>query len=254
MSITSHDEIPSEFYKTSSQKHPLTQKMEKYWLRHFSKIFESEQFKNIHKSQHKSEVLSERADSYFEKTFIFEKFCWFVKDALDDIKKDVPLTNLGAFYRMNFANENKFHSEAIDKIEYYDLPVARKAINKYANIVNRLRDKVNSINEGEEYINKYFEDIINEQVVDDELQARMKKLYKNDSSDLWVKSNEIVQEAKQRVEGGNKDLRDYIIKHSENKETFSFINVYRNYKINHNEDTSKIDNLNKLFETRFKLD
>lgn len=254
VSITSHDEIPSEFYKTSSQKHPLTQKMEKYWLRHFSKIFESEQFKNIHKSQHKSGVLSERADSYFEKTFIFEKFCWFVKDALDDIKKDVPLTNLGAFYRMNFANENKLHSEAIDKIEYYDLPVARKAINKYANIVNRLRDKVNSINEGEEYINKYFEDIINEQLVDDELQARMKKLYKNDSSDLWVKSNEIVQEAKQRVEGGNKNLRDYIIKHSENKETFSFINVYRNYKINHNEDTSKIDNLNKLFETRFKLD
>lgn len=251
VSITSHDKIPSEFYKSSSKKHPLTQKMEKYWLSHFSKIFESKEFKNIPKSHYKSWFSSQRANISFERTFIFEKFCWDVRDALEDIKKDMPLTNLGAFYRMNFTNENKLHSEVIDKVEYYDLPVAKKAINRYANVINCLKDKVNSINEGgEEYLNKYFEDIISEYFVDTNIQTESNKFHKKDFSDIWVKSNEIVQEAKQRVESGDKDLRNYLIKCSENREVFSFIDNYRNYKINHNEDTSKIDNLSKLIEAR----
>ena len=52
------------------------------------------------------------------------------------------------------------------------------------------------------------------------------------------------------MESGDKDLRNYLIKCSENREVFSFIDNYRNYKINHNEDTSKIDNLSKLIEAR----
>lgn len=251
VSITSHDEIPSEFYNSSSKDNPLTKKMEKYWLSHFSKILESKEYKNIPKNQHKSGFISDHDNIYFEKTFIFIKFGWDIRDVLDDIKKDVPLTNLGAFYRMYFSSENKLHSEVIDKIEYYDLPIAKKVINQYADVIICLRDKVNSINDGEEYLNKYFEDIINKYFVDTNMKTELNKFRKQDFSDIWVKNNEIVQEAKQRVESGNKDLRNYIIKYSEKKETFDFIDNYRNYEINHNEDTSKIDNLNKLFEARF---
>lgn len=253
VSITSHDEIPSEFYKLSSKTHPLTQKMEKYWLNHFKKIFESKEFTNIPKNQQKNMFISKPSSINFEKSYIFNKFCWDVRSELDDIKKDVPLTNLGAFYRMNFANENKLHSEAIDKIEYYDLPVARKAIDQYAEVINDLRNKANSIDDNEEYLNKYFENIINKQLVDEKFHT---KFDKKDFSDIFVGSNEIVQEAKQRVESGNKDLRDYIIKHSENKDKFhyDFLDDYRKYKVNHNEDTSKIDNLNKQFEAKLSQD
>lgn len=213
INLTSYDPVPRALYKKEAKDFPLTAKVKKYWLNHFKDILNSQRLSNINKGNKDDVIVS--FDSEIEKDIA--KF-----------QSPYKATLLGKLYQTKFKNESVLHDDAIQKIEYLDLSAAKEAINKYAKLINELRDEVNNFEEDsfnqEDYDKNLIKDIKN--------QTYMMNL----SSNKHVETE--VDELINRIKNGDIDCRDYLITHNAN---LDFLATYRDYKKDRGEDTANID-------------
>ena len=210
--LTSYDHIPRDLYTKEAKTFPLTAKAKKYWLDHFKDILESQRLQDINKGNDDEVIVS---------------FDNEVENVISKFQSPYKLTLLGQLYQSKFKNENEMHNKTIQEIKYLDLASAKEAINEYANLVNDLKNEVNSFKEDsfkeKDYNKNFIQDIKN--------QVYMMNL----TSDKLIEK--IANELISRIKKGDMSCRDYIVEHNNS----DFIEAYGNYKKEHGEDTTDTD-------------
>lgn len=162
-----------------------------------------------------------------------------------DFKK---LSPLGLFFYENEssnkdesleATEIKLHENMLNSILYSEKGSALESMNKYIEFLSKLKDKITTF-DNDEFLDSYLNDVVAEYWWDD-----------TSNSDLATVNHKLIREVLKRVENGDKELRNYIVKKFI-YDSSDMLESYFEYKKNHKEDITEVkDYLNKL-EKEFK--
>lgn len=225
---TSNDPIPSDFFAGKTKKSPLDTK--KYWLKHFRSILESSDFKYLPKSGKEFPKIT-----YKDGVFIL--FAFTLEAIVSELTEKKQLTSLGSLYMDKFNSTiEQTYDETIEQVKYSDLVSAKSAINKFSKIINSLKKEIESFKPSDAYFDDYFKSIMKEE-------SNIDSSLKDDH--LIKLRKAVLNEIIKRVKDGNKDLRNNIINQYNKAD---LIKIYRNYKIEHGEDTSELNDFSYLFE------
>lgn len=225
---TSNDPIPSDFFAGKTKKSPLDTK--KYWLKHFRSILESSDFKYLPKSGKEFPKIT-----YKDGVFIL--FAFTLEAIVSELTEKKQLTSLGSLYMDKFNSTiEQTYDETIEQVKYSDLVSAKSAINNLSKIINSLKKEIESFKPSDAYFDDYFKSIMKEE-------SNIDSSLKDDH--LIKLRKAVLNEIIKRVKDGNKDLRNNIINQYNKAD---LIKIYRNYKIEHGEDTSELNDFSYLFE------
>lgn len=225
---TSNDPVPSDFFDGKTKKSPLDTK--KYWLKHFRSILESSDFKYLPKSGKEFPKIT-----YKDGVFIL--FSFTLETIVSELTKKRQLTSLGSLYMDRFNSTiEQTYDETMEQVKYSDLVSVKSAINKFCKILNSLKKEIESFKPSDAYFDDYFKSIIKEE-------SNIDSSLKDDH--LIKLRKAVLNEIVKRVKGGNKDLRNNIINQYDKVD---LIKIYINYKIEHDEDTSELNDFSYLFE------
>ena len=225
---TSNDPIPSDFFAGKTKKSPLDTK--KYWLKHFRSILESSDFKYLPKGGKEFPKIT-----YKDGVFIL--FAFTLEAIVSELTEKKQLTSLGSLYMDKFNSTiEQTYDETIEQVKYSDLVSAKSAINKFSKIINSLKKEIENFKPSDAYFDDYFKSIMKEE-------SNIDSSLKDDH--LIKLRKAVLNEIIKRVKDGNKDLRNNIINQYNKAD---LIKIYRNYKIEHGEDTSELNDFSYLFE------
>lgn len=162
-----------------------------------------------------------------------------------DFKK---LSPLGLFFYENEsfdkdesleATEIQLHEDMLNSILYGEKNSALESMNKYIEFLSKLKDKITAF-DNDEFLDNYLNNVVAEYWWDD-----------SSNSDLATVNHKLIREVLKRVENGNKELRNYIVKKFI-YDSSNMLESYFEYKKNHKEDITEVkDYLDKL-EKEFK--
>lgn len=213
--------LPPKIYLANEKNFGLSEKAKKYWKDNFDELFE--------------EISEKDVSSDINTYFLFNEFKDLLKKKRDKLAHSVDnnVTSLGFFYKNEYDNEDFSESRMHDNMRMMlmraDYKTAKKAINEYAELIEKLKKDVNNFNE-----NDYF-------------------MYRLDNIVMPIQNpfnaNLIMNEVYKRVHDGNLDLLHYIMAN----DGLSLIDVYYNYKKSKNEDTDYLYELQKKDKQRSKL-
>lgn len=215
-----NSKLPVELYSDNEIEYKLSNKVYKYWEVNFSSIFD--------------EISSKEVSSNTNNFFLFDEFKKILKKRKDKLAQNSKsLTALGFFYKAEFDNEvfseNRMHDNMRIMLMHGKLENAKKAINKYFEVITKLKNEVNNFNPDD-----YF-------------------MYRLDNIVLPTQNpfnaNLIMNEIYKRVHNGDMDLLHFIMEN----DGLSLIKVYYNYKKAKNEDTKYLSKLQEKYKQRLKF-
>lgn len=216
-----NSKLPVELYSDDEVEYKLSNRIYKYWEKNFSSIFD--------------EISSKEVSSNTNTFFLFDEFKNLLKKRKEKLihQNSSSLTALGFFYKAEFDNEdfseNRMHDNMRIMLMHGKLKTAQQAINKYADVINKLKKEVNDFDQ-----DKYF-------------------MYRFDNIVMPVQNpfnaNLIMNEVYKRVHSGDTDLLHFIMKN----DAVSLIRVYYDYKKLKNEDTHYLYKLQEENKQRQKL-
>lgn len=164
-----------------------------------------------------------------------------IDDYLDKVKTN-SLSTLGLFF---YENESKgleskelnLHEEMTDSILYGQKDSALKSITNYIEFLSKLKARINIFSDNK-FMDDYFCRIVDES-------------WDDSKSNLASVNRKLIKEITERVENGNKKLRDFIVK-KYILDSFNICESYLKYKKNHNENSVEVENYLKKENERFK--
>ena len=150
-----------------------------------------------------------------------------------DFKKLSPLGL--AFYKKESPNKDEslesteiqLHEDMLNSILYSEKSSALESMNKYIEFLSKLKAKITAFN-NDEFLDNYLNDVVAEYCWDD---------YSN--SDLATVNHKLIREVLKRVENGNKELRNYIVKKFI-YDSSDMLESYFEYKKSHKEDITEV--------------
>ena len=170
---------------------------------------------------------------------------------VDEIIEQVDLKKLSplglCFYENESSNktesleatEIQLHEDMLNSILYSEKSSALESMNKYIEFLSKLKDKITAF-DNDEFLDNYLNNVVAEYWWDD-----------SSNSDLATVNHKLIREVLKRVENGNKELRNYIVKKFI-YDSSNMLESYFEYKKNHKEDITEVkDYLDKL-EKEFK--
>ncbi len=131
----------------------------------------------------------------------------------------------------------KLHANMTTNLLYGSKKSALESMNSYIGFLLNLRDKVSAF-DSEKFENDYLYEIVEDS-------------WDESKSNLASLNNELIQEVIDRVEKGNKELRDYLVKDYISGDS-DILKSYLKYKKKNNEDTKKLNNCLKKLDEQFK--
>lgn len=162
-----------------------------------------------------------------------------------DFKK---LSPLGLFFYENEssnkdesleATEIKLHENMLNSILYSEKGSALESMNKYIEFLSKLKDKITTF-DNDEFLDSYLNDVVAEYWWDD-----------TSNSDLATVNHKLIREVLKRIENGNKELRNYIVKKFI-YDSSDMLESYFEYKKNHKEDITEVKAYLDESEKEFK--
>lgn len=170
---------------------------------------------------------------------------------VDEIIEQVDFEKLSplglSFYEKESPNKDEsleeteiqLHEDMLNSILYSEKGSALESMNKYIEFLSKLKDKITTF-DNDEFLDSYLNDVVAEYWWDD-----------TSNSDLATVNHKLIREVLKRVENGDKELRNYIVKKFI-YDSSDMLESYFEYKKNHKEDITEVkDYLNKL-EKEFK--
>lgn len=150
-----------------------------------------------------------------------------------DFKKLSPLGL--SFYKKESPNKDEslesteiqLHEDMLNSILYSEKSSALESMNKYIEFLSKLKAKITAFN-NDEFLDNYLNDVVAEYCWDD---------YSN--SDLATVNHKLIREVLKRVENGNKELRNYIVKKFI-YDSSDMLESYFEYKKSHKEDITEV--------------
>lgn len=225
ISMTSEEQVyPKNLYPKGAKEHPLTQEAKKLWEKHFGYLFKQFVNRDVSKEIGNVEMISmildaiKRVNSYLG-------------------KKRADTTPLGIYFDNECGDEEDFHKKAIYNVRFADLENAKKEFNEYFKYIKYLKNKIDNFSP-----KNYFDKIIDFDNTEFKKHFGSSKNYNKFSHER----NKIISEINNRVENGDKALRDFILKNS--GEYPDVTNAYADFKDQNNEDASELEKFSSLFE------
>lgn len=123
--------------------------------------------------------------------------------------------------------EIQLHEDMLNSILYSEKSSALESMNKYIEFLSKLKAKITAFN-NDEFLDNYLNDVVAEYCWDD---------YSN--SDLATVNHKLIREVLKRVENGNKELRNYIVKKFI-YDSSDMLESYFEYKKSHKEDITEV--------------
>ena len=140
------------------------------------------------------------------------------------------------------ATEIQLHEDMLNSILYGEKGSALESMDKYIEFLSKLKAKITTFN-NDEFLDNYLNDVVAEYWWD-----------YSSNSDLATVNHKLIREVLKRVENGNKELRNYIVKKFI-YDSSDMLESYFEYKKNHKEDITEVkDYLNKLEKERKEKD
>lgn len=155
------------------------------------------------------------------------------------------LSTLGLFFYDDSTPESKevieikLHESMVNSILYSDKSSALKNMNNYIKFLFKLKDEITAFDD-DEFLNDY---LINE-VAENNWDS-------TPNSDTATLNNKLIREILERVEKGDKKLRDYIVKNNICN-GYSMLDDYLEYKKKNKEDTTEVENCLKKQHEEYK--
>lgn len=137
------------------------------------------------------------------------------------------------------ATEIQLHEDMLNSILYSEKSLALENMNKYIEFLSKLKDKITTF-DNEEFLNSYLNDVVAEDCWDS-----------TPNSDLATINHELIREVLKRVENGNKELRNYIVKKFI-YDSSDMLESYLEYKKKHKEDITEVKAYLNKSEKEFK--
>lgn len=137
------------------------------------------------------------------------------------------------------ATEIQLHEDMLNSILYSEKSLALENMNKYIEFLSKLKDKITTF-DNEEFLNSYLNDVVAEDCWDS-----------TTNSDLATINHELIREVLKRVENGNKELRNYIVKKFI-YDSSDMLESYLEYKKKHKEDITEVKAYLNKSEKEFK--
>lgn len=213
--VNSDDVIPRELYREDETKFVITDTVEKYWLKHFKAILDIPKIRNVKKN------------NYYQVIYDIHVV---IEERNRSPKPPHDLTYLGQFFMGKYEEENAYHSDTIDKIKYLDLSSAKMAISEYADLIIQLRDEVNNFKKDsykEKDYNKKFAQYV---------KAELYNLYEPTKHNI-IDFSKIIDELVNKIMND----REFKKKLLNEEDKLDYLEIFRNYKKQHNEDVTVID-------------
>lgn len=158
---------------------------------------------------------------------------------VDEIIEQVDFEKLSplglSFYEKESPNKDEsleeteiqLHEDMLNSILYSEKSSALESMNKYIEFLSKLKAKITAFN-NDEFLDNYLNDVVAEYCWDD---------YSN--SDLATVNHKLIREVLKRVENGNKELRNYIVKKFI-YDSSDMLESYFEYKRSHKEDITEV--------------
>lgn len=158
---------------------------------------------------------------------------------VDEIIEQVDFEKLSplglSFYEKESPNKDEsleeteiqLHEDMLNSILYSEKSSALESMNKYIEFLSKLKAKITAFN-NDEFLDNYLNDVVAEYCWDD---------YSN--SDLATVNHKLIREVLKRVENGNKELRNYIVKKFI-YDSSDMLESYFEYKKSHKEDITEV--------------